>query len=195
MRRSQEETQETIRKIMSVARAHFAEQGYAVTALEDIVEQASLTRGALYHHFKSKKGLFRAVLEEVQQEIGQRVEMEAAQSQDEWEQLMLGCRAFITAAVEPQNKRILLIDGPAVLGWEVWRQLDQQNSMRHLQEQLELMEQQGCLKPVSIEALAHALSGALNEAVLWMGQGSDEEKLEETMNVIALMLEGFKRTN
>lgn len=84
----------------------------------DIVREAGLTRGALYHHFRSKKGLFLAVLEAAQQSIASRVEEEAGGSEDPWTQLLLGCRAFMKEAVEPRNRRILLVDGPAVLGWE-----------------------------------------------------------------------------
>ncbi|TDG00841.1 TetR/AcrR family transcriptional regulator [Paenibacillus piri] len=193
MRRKKEDTNETIRKLIDVARNYFTAQGYADTALEDIVHEAKLTRGAVYHHFGSKRGIFQAVLESVQKEVGERVEAEASRSDDAWEQLLLGCRAFVAAAVEPRNKRILLIDGPAVLGWEAWRMMDEQNSMRHLREQLHMMQRQGYVKPVSVDALTHLLSGALNEAVLWMAQLPDEKQsLEEIMPVISLLLEGFK---
>jgi AcrR family transcriptional regulator len=160
--------------------------------MEEMVAEANLTRGALYHHFGSKKGLFQAVLESVQAEIGERVEAEAIQSDDAWEQLIAGCRAFVAAAVEPRNRRILLVDGPAVLGWEAWRRMDEENSMRHLREQLGLMQRQGVLKPVPLDAMTHFLSGALNESVLWIAQNEDDARsLEETMIVISHFMEGF----
>lgn len=194
MKRNQEETNATIRKLLEIARLHFTERGYADTALEDIVQEAQLTRGALYHHFRSKKGLFQAVLESVQQEVAEKVETQAAKSDDVWEQLALGCRAFVGAALEAQNKRILLLDGPAVLGWEEWRRMDEQHSMRLLREQLQGMQQQGQLKPVSIEALTHFLSGALNESALWIAQmGDASQALEETAQMISLLLEGFRK--
>ncbi|MFD0868340.1 TetR/AcrR family transcriptional regulator [Paenibacillus residui] len=194
MRRNKEETNATIHKLIETARKHFTIYGYTDSALEDIVREAKLTRGALYHHFGNKKGLFLAVLEAVQSEVAERVESEAARSEDVWEQLIFGCRAFVAAAVEPHNKRIMLIDGPAVLGWDAWRRMDEQNSMRLLRDQLQWMQQLGYLKPVSIEALTHALSGAMNEAALWMAQMPEEgQPLEETMTVISLLLEGFKQ--
>jgi AcrR family transcriptional regulator len=194
MKRNKEETNETIRKLIEVARNHFTERGYADAALEDIVQEAELTRGALYHHFGNKKGLFLAVLETVQKEVAERVETQAESSEDVWEQLFLGCRAFVMAAVEPRNKRIILVDGPAVLGWEEWRRLDEQNSMRHLQEQLQIMQQQGELKPVSIPALTHILSGALNETALWLAEVPEEKQvLNDSMEVLSLLLEGFKQ--
>ena len=194
MKRNKEEAYETIVTLIAVARNHFTERGYADSSMEDIAAEAKLTRGALYHHFRSKKGLFQAVLESVQAEIGQRVEAEAAQSDDAWEQLFMGCRAFVSAAVEPQNRRILLIDGPSVLGLDTWRRMDEENSMRHLREQLEIMQQQGLLKPAPLDALTHFLSGALNESALWIAQSSDtSQPLEETMSVISLFLKGFNQ--
>jgi AcrR family transcriptional regulator len=196
MRKSKSETNETIRKLIEVARIHFTERGYADSGLEEIAAEAELTRGALYHHFRNKTQLFHVVLESVQKEIAERVETEAAKSDDVWEQLFLGCRAFVTSAVEPQNKRVLLIDGPAVLGPEVWRMMDERHSMRLLREQLQLMEQKGHLKAVSIDAMTHFLSGALNESALWLAQKTDyDQSLEEVMRLLSLMLEGFNTTS
>lgn len=192
MKKNKEETYETIVSLIEVARRHFTETGYADSSMEEIVAEANLTRGALYHHFGNKRGLFQAVLESVQKEMGDRVEAEASQSENLWEQLILGCRAFITAAVEPQNRRILLIDGPAVLGWEAWRKMDEQNSMRHLREQLQLMQEQGLLKPVPLDAMTHFLSGALNESALWIAQSPDDRPIEETMDVMSHFLSGFQ---
>jgi AcrR family transcriptional regulator len=193
MRRKKEETNETINKLIEVARDYFTKYGYADTALEDIAKESELTRGALYHHFKNKKGLFHIVLESVQKDIAARIETEAAKSEELWEQLLLGCLAFIAAAVEPQNKRIMLVDGPAVLGWETWRMMDEHNSMRLLRGQLQIMEKQGCLKRVSIEAMTHCLSGALNESALWIAQMPDyQQALAETKIIISNMLNGFR---
>ncbi|ULL16275.1 TetR/AcrR family transcriptional regulator [Paenibacillus sp. H1-7] len=194
MKRNKEDTNATIRALLDVAREHFTVKGFAAASLEELANEAQLTRGALYHHFGSKKQLFIAVLESVQHEVAQRVEQDAAQSDDVWEQLLRGCRAFVSAAVEPRNKRIMLIDGPAVLGWEQWRSMDERNSMRLLYGQLEMMQNEGYIGNVSIDALTHTLSGALNESALWIAQTEDSERaLEETMHVISLLLSGFKR--
>ncbi|GGD78159.1 TetR/AcrR family transcriptional regulator [Paenibacillus nasutitermitis] len=196
MKKNKAETNETIRKLIEIARTHFTEYGYADAALESIVHEAQLTRGAVYHHFRNKKGLFRIVFESAHQAVAERVEQEASKSGDVWEQLEIGCCAFVAAAVENQNKRIMLIDGPAVLGWEVWRSLDEKNSMRSLREQLLVMKQKGFLKPVSIDAMTHLISGALNEITLWNAHNPDHpQALEETKAVISLLLEGFRSQN
>ncbi len=189
-----EQKKATILKLMEVAREHFSEQGYADAPLEEMVKQAGLTRGALYHHFGSKEGLFLAVLESVQREIAERIETDAAASDDPWNQLLLGCRAFVTTAVEPRNRRILLLDGPSVLGWDAWRKTDEQNSMLLLREQLQLLQRQGYLKPISVDALTHLLSGAMNEAVLWIAETPDRlQSLEESIAAITLLCEGFRK--
>ncbi|GAA0359287.1 TetR/AcrR family transcriptional regulator [Bacillus horti] len=194
MRRKKEEAQETIRKLIEIGRTHFTEKGFATASLEEIVQEAAMTRGALYHHFGSKKGLFQVVIEHIQSEVAEQVEVQAAQSgEDMWEQLLSGCRAFITTAVEPRNRRILLIDGPAVLGWEEWRKMDERNSMRLLRGQLEEMQQKGYLKEVPLVAMTHALSGALNEMSLWLAQLPDYERgLEEALTILNHLLKGFK---
>lgn len=189
MRRSKAETTETIRKLIEIARTHFTEYGYANTVLESIVHEAKLTRGAVYHHFRSKKELFRAVLEDVQREVAKRVEAEASTSEDPWQQLYLGCRAFIMAAVEESNRRIMLVDGPAVLGWETWREMDQNHSMRLLREQLAIMQKQGHFRMIPLDVLTHFISGGLNEAALWLANESAQPKaLDETMEVLCCFL-------
>ncbi|OXS61316.1 TetR family transcriptional regulator [Cohnella sp. CIP 111063] len=195
MRKSKEEAQETIRRLVEIAREHFTERGYADTALEAVVQEANITRGAVYHHFRNKKDLFRTVLEAVQQEVAERIEQAASASDDVWEQLFFGCRAFVLAAVEPRNKRIMLIDGPAILGWEVWRAMDQKHSMRLLRGQLEIMQELGYLKAVPLEVTTHFLSGALNETSLWLAsrEAADPSALEDAMKAIEWFMDGVKR--
>src|SRR5690625_3204495 len=106
MRKTKEETILTIHLLINTAKHHFTEKGYADVSLEDIAQEAKLTRGAVYHHFKNKKGLFLAVFEDIQKEIGDQVERKAMKSDDLWEQLLNGCRAFLDTASQPNHKRI-----------------------------------------------------------------------------------------
>lgn len=189
MRRKKEHSEETAAKLLDVARAHFTEHGYAKASMEVIVAEAGMTRGALYHHYGSKQGLFEALVMAIQEEIGEKVEREALRSHDPLEQLIFGCRAFVEAAVAPAARRILLVDGPAVLGWETWRRLDEENAMRHLREQLELLQENGYFSRLSVSAMTHFLSGALNESALWIAERPDDSRaLEETMAVILHVL-------
>lgn len=195
MRRSKAETTETIRKLLEIARSHFTEYGYANAALESIVHEAKLTRGAVYHHFRSKKELFRVVLEDVQREVAERVEEEASTSEVSWQQLYLGCRAFIMAAVEESNRRIMLIDGPAILGWETWREMDKNHSMRLLKEQIDMMQKIGDFRTVPLDVVTHFISGGLNEmALLLANEDVNPKTLDETMKVLTVFLDGFKQS-
>jgi AcrR family transcriptional regulator len=194
MRKTKEETILTINLLINTAKHHFTEKGYADVSLEDIVQEAKLTRGAVYHHFKNKNGLFLAVFEEIQKEIGEEVEREAMKSEDLWEQLLNGCRAFLNTASRPDHKRILLIDGPAVLGWDTFRLMDQKYSMNSLRELLTGMQDQQLIHVNSIDALTHTLSGAMNEAVLWIAENNDrEESIDEVMTVLMALMHGVRK--
>ncbi|MED3553120.1 TetR/AcrR family transcriptional regulator [Cytobacillus praedii] len=193
MKKNKTETEQTIQILMEIARQHFTEYGYANVTLEEIAQEANVTRGALYHHFKNKKGLFLAVFEVVQKEIGEHVEAAAAQSNNSWQQLINGCQAYLEGAVVSQNQRILLIDGPAILGWDTFRKMDEKYSMNSLREQLQFMQERELIKHISVEAMTHCLSGAMNEAVLWISDHSDQKDvIEEVMIVLKHMLESFR---
>jgi AcrR family transcriptional regulator len=183
----------TVARLIEIARTVFTEQGYANAATEDIVAQAGVTRGALYHHFGSKEGLFLAVVEMVQQDVGQRVEAAAAVHDDVWDQLLAGCAAFLGASRDPQVQRIMLLDAPAVLGWSAWRELDARYSMHSLREALAELMARGQIAPLPLDALTHLLSGAMNEVALWLAQSADPEALEEAVQTLTHMLRGLRR--
>mgnify|MGYP000305108759 CR=1 FL=1 len=107
---------------------------------------------------------------------------------DDWEMLKIGCRAFLEVALDPHVARILLIDAPAVLGWMTWRQIDEQNSMRLLREKLTTLRARGIIETASTDALAHLLSGAMNELALWIA-GSAEPA--HTLDEAAAALDGI----
>lgn len=187
-----EQTEVTTRRLVEVARDLFAQRGFAHTGTEDLVRAAGVTRGALYHHFADKTALFHAVLDRVQQEVGAQVDIAADQQGDPWDQLTAGCRAFITASTHPGTQQIMLIDGPAVLGWQVWRAMDSQYSLRSLKQALIGLMADGIVRDQPVDPLAHLLSGAMNEAALWVAQSQTPDlaleqvlgALEELMSVL-----------
>jgi len=196
MKKNKEETAETIQKLVEIARVHFTEFGYAGAALESIVQEANLTRGAVYHHFRNKKALFCFVLEEVQKEVAEKVEEAASKTDDLWQQLFDGCQAFIMAAIELRSKRIMLLDGPAILGWEAWREMDKNHSMRLLRGQLGIMQDQGCIRSISLDVITHFISGGLNELALWLANESSESNaLVEISRLLHIFLDGFKQSS
>lgn len=193
-RRTKAEQREATRGLLlDLARDLFASEGYANTATEEIVRRAGVTRGALYHHFGSKEGLFLAVLEDVQRDIAVRVAEAAATCSDPWEQLRAGCHDFLRAALDPQVQQIALIDAPAVLGWDAWRASDAAHSQRLLLAGLEELARAGLLNVASPTATAFLLSGAMNEAALWIARADEvETALAEAGEALDRLLAGLK---
>ncbi|MFJ3876849.1 TetR/AcrR family transcriptional regulator [Streptomyces sp. NPDC090077] len=172
----------TRRALLAEGRRRFAADGYHHVVLADVAGAVGVTKGAAYHHFDSKAGLFRAVVAEVQQELGERVAAEAERYEDLWEQLRAGCRAFLAAGTDPAVRRILLVDAPAVLGWDEWRSLDEESSARHLTDALTALAAAGTIPARPVEPLARLLSGAMNETALWIARGGDPQAAEEALD-------------
>lgn len=172
----------TRQALLAEGRRRFAADGYHHVVLAEVARAAGVTKGAAYHHFDSKAGLFRAAVCEVQQELGERVATAAEQYDDLWEQLRAGCRAFLAAGTDPAVRRILLIDAPAVLGWDEWRAMDEESSARHLAEALSALVAAGIIADQPVEPLARLLSGALNETALWIARGGELQAAEQALD-------------
>ncbi|MGS0908413.1 TetR/AcrR family transcriptional regulator [Staphylococcus arlettae] len=178
---------------MEIATELFSEHGYSKVSLEDIVETEQLTRGAVYHHFKSKKGLFYAVFEHAHQLIAEEISAVDEKNEDQLEQLIEGCRIFIETISKENMYRILLVDGPSVLGWQIFRRFDKENSMKLLQNQIEQLQDKDILQQNSSIVMTHALSGAINELSIWGSEQNDKKKaIEKSMVVIEGIILGFK---
>jgi AcrR family transcriptional regulator len=177
--RKAEQSRETQDRLIKAAKDLFASKGYAGTAMEDLVANAGLTRGALYHQYRDKRDLFRAVFEAVEAELGQRIAAEVGLETDPWAQLRAGARAFLASATDPAIRRIVLIDGPSVLGWEEWRQIDNQYALGMVRAVFEINIAAGNIAEQPVEPLAHLIVGALNEAALAVASASDATRARE----------------
>ncbi|MEU7893222.1 TetR family transcriptional regulator [Nonomuraea sp. NPDC049152] len=184
--------EQTRRTLLRESRRLFASRGYAAVGLSEIVRAAGVTKGALYHHFDSKAELFRAVLEQVQQEVGERVAATADAEEDPWTQLVAGCQAFLAASADPDVQQIMLVDGPAVLGWNEWRALDEAASARHLAEALTELMAAGVIVAQPVAPLTRLLSGAMNEAALWLASTADPSDLADTQAALSRLLESLR---
>jgi AcrR family transcriptional regulator len=164
-RRRQADRSETTRaKLVSVARDLFAKNGYAGVGTEEIVRRAKVTRGALYHHFRDKRDLFRAVYEQVERELAERVATSLDPSKGPDQFLTDGVRTFLDACEDPAVMQISLLDGPAVLGWQEWRDIAAEHGLGLVVFGLKAAMDAGALKRQPVEPLAHLLQGALSEA-------------------------------
>lgn len=176
-------------KLIRAARALFARHGYAAVGTEQIVRRAGVTRGALYHQFRSKEDLFLAVYEQVDHELTARMAALAQETRSPFEAMRTGIRTFLEACRTPEVQRIVLIDGPAVLGWERWR-AGAQSGLRLIETVIEAAVQAGELAPVAVKPLAHLLMGALDEAALLVV--SDPDQSDTVAATLERMLEGLR---
>jgi AcrR family transcriptional regulator len=173
-RRTQaERTSATRRALLDAARDQFAERGYAGTGREQVAAAAGVTRGALHHHFGTKEGLFRAVVEELEAGLAEQVAVAAAAGRDPVDELRRGCLAFLDACMEPAVRRIVLLEAPVVLGWDAWREIDARYGLALVRAGLAGALDQVGLRPADVDPLAHLLLGALNEAALLVATADD----------------------
>ncbi|RFS87107.1 TetR/AcrR family transcriptional regulator [Actinomadura spongiicola] len=179
--------------LLRESRRLFATRGYGEVSLAEIVGAAGVTKGALYHLFQGKADLFRAVLEQVQQEVARTVAHTADGEDDPWTRFTAGCRAFLTASTAPDVQRIMLVDGPAVLGWNEWRAMDESGSAHHLADALGELIAEGVIGAQPVAPLTHLLSGAMNEAALWLAASGDPGSgLVEVWPPLARMLDALR---
>jgi len=175
--RSRIETgQKTAAHLVTIAREHFRTRGYSGTALEDIAKEAGLTRGAVYHHFDGKKGLFLAVFTDAQADIANRLIKVDKSELSIWDRFIACNRLFLEACLDSELQRIVLIDAPAILGWDIWRKVDEEKTLGILGSHLKELIYEGIIKPLPLEPLTHAISGANNEVLLWIAESGDQEK-------------------
>jgi AcrR family transcriptional regulator len=173
-RRTQvERSASTRRALVAAGRALFAERGFAAAGQEEIVARAGVTRGALSHHFGTKRDLFLAVVEDVHKELAVRIAGAAMTGGDPAEQLRLGCMAFLDAAMDRSVGRIVLLDAPAVLGWQAWREIDAAHGLGLVTEALEHVMDAGLVARQPVQPLAHLLLAALNEAAMLVANAED----------------------
>ncbi|HEX5924440.1 MAG TPA: TetR/AcrR family transcriptional regulator [Baekduia sp.] len=162
--------------LLSAARVLFAERGYAAVGTEEIVRAAGMTRGALYHQFRDKEQLFEAVFEQVEAETTQRIaEGALAAATDPLAALRAGSHAFLAVCAEPEIERIILLDAPAVLGWERWREIGFRHGLGLIVGVLQAGMDAGVIALQPITPLAHLLLGAMDEGALYIARSQDPD--------------------
>jgi AcrR family transcriptional regulator len=192
-RRTQAERRAATRQaLVDAGRELFAAYGYAGAGQEEIVERAGVTRGALSHHFGTKEGLFRAVVESVEEELTTRIAEAAMQGADPLDHLRHGCVAFLDAALDPAVRRIVLIDAPAVLGWQAWRDMETVYGLGLVSEALAMCMDAGAIPRRPIQPLAHMLLASLNEAAMLVATAeTPEQTRREVGGEVERLLDGL----
>lgn len=154
------------------ARACFAELGYEATNLDEVARRAGVTKGALYHHFAGKRELFEAVFEEEQSRLAQVGLHAYGTKADPWVGLHEACRAFLEASLDPGVRRITLLDGPGVLGWERMREIENRYSVANLRSGLELAMASGIIAKRPLDPLVPMLHGAICEGAMFVARSA-----------------------
>src|SRR5260370_6071392 len=185
----------TRRLLVAAARALFGARGYAGVGTEEIVRAAGVTRGALYHQFRDKASLCGAGGEEVEAEIAERIAAGASgAAADPVGALRAGAQQFLDACAEPEVERIILLDAPAVLGWEAWRDLAGRYGLGLVQFALQSAMDAGAIVPQPVVPLAHVLIGALDECALYAARAEDRPTArEECAAIIDQILRSITR--
>lgn len=196
-RRTQaERTEATRTALIGAARPLFAQRGYAGVATEEIAAAAGVTRGALYHHFDGKRELFEAVYERIEIELAERIASGAlrASASSPLAAMKAGAEMFLLASTEPETQRIVLLDGPSVLGWDRWREIATEHGLGLIEATLAAAVEAGEIDPQPIRPLAHVLMGALDEAAMLVARADDAERMRaEVGQTLGALLDGLRR--
>ena len=164
--------EETRAKLIEAARKAFASKGYAASSMDDLTAAAGLTRGALYHNFGDKKGLLQAVIDQIDTEMLERTRAASSRAETLWLGFMTEGVAYIEMALEPEIQRIMLLDGPAVLG-DPSQWPNQTACLRTTTQIIQQLIDNGTVKPVDPEAAARLINGAALNAALWVAAAKD----------------------
>lgn len=195
VRRTQADRSAATREaLVAAARRLFAAQGFADVSTDAIAAEAGVTRGALYHQFADKIALFDAVLDTVEAEIAVRLAAAAgaAAVSDPVEGMRQAVRAWLEICVEPETRRIALIDGPSVLGWARWREVCQRHVFGLVQAVLTQGMDMGRIRPQPVRPLTHVLMGASDEAALYVAEATDRAQARTEMTeVLNKLIDGI----
>jgi AcrR family transcriptional regulator len=164
--RQAERREATQAAIIAAAMRLFGTAGFAAVTVDEIAAAAGVAKGAVYHHFPSKEALFEAVFERASADLASRIRSQAAGSRDILARLADGSRLYFEACAKPPFGQILLKDGPTVLGWERWREIDARYFLAMLPATLDAAMQAGLIARQPAEPLARMLVGAVTEAAV-----------------------------
>jgi AcrR family transcriptional regulator len=167
---------ETRARLLDTARRLFTENGYYVTGTEEIVERAGVgTRGALYHHFTDKRELFEAVFEQVELDLADRAAV-VVTAETGFDRLVQALDAFLDASLDGEVRRIILVDGPSVLGWDRWREIEARHGLGAIEGMLKAGVKDGSMTVPDPQAVSHLLLSAVDEAALFIAHAKQPRK-------------------
>ena len=178
-------------KLIMAGRQAFAESGYAAASMDELTARVGLTRGALYKNFGDKRGLLAAVVDQIDTDMASRAREIGLKAANEWQALLAEGAAYIEMALDPEVQRIVLLDGPAVLGDpSLWP--SQNSCLQVTRSALERLMAKGIIKPLDAEAAARLVSGAALNAALWVAASDDPQVvLPKAVEAFKALAEGL----
>lgn len=171
--RKAQQAEATRASLVSVGRELFASRGWADTSIEEVVQRTGMTKGALYHHFKDKRDLFQEVFVQVERELTDRVNAAASDLPDALGKLSAACHAYLDACMDPEVQRIVVLDAPSVLTWNLYCEIDEENAIKALTERLEAVRAAGFEFGEPVDSLAHLLIGTLTMGARVIARADD----------------------
>lgn len=187
--------------ILEAAGQLFVENGFSNTSTERLVQMAGVTRGALYYQFEDKTDLFRAVVEDMAERVADEVREAMngirATTNDPWQAFLAGIRAFVRSHLRPDVRRVLGLEGPAVLGVKDYRAISRRFSYGILLDEVGALKKAGLLPDRPDEALAQLIAGGVRGATLYIVEAHHDGELGEAQittasETLELMLEGLR---
>jgi AcrR family transcriptional regulator len=184
----------TTSQLTAAARNLFGRDGYAATSIDAVAAAAGVTKGAAYHHFQGKVALFQAVFEAEQQRMAEELERVAAQEPDIWSAVHRGCRRILEECLDPAFRQIILLDAPAVLGWETVRAIEYRHTLRVLSGGVEGAAAEGLLIDGDLTVRAHLIFGAVCECGMLLARSDDPSAALPAITAeMDRLLDGFDR--
>jgi AcrR family transcriptional regulator len=193
--RRQQYSSATKKALVEVAARLFTEQGYAATSLDAIVAGARVTKGALYHHFTGKQALFEAVFEKVEGDAARRIKAALRDRRDPWDKALAGLRAFLTVVQDPTYQRIVIQEGPAILGYERFREQEERSSYAIVQDIVRDVLDAGALEldEAMLGTFSRIFFGALSAAGETVSSAEDPQAaVAQVETAITFILTGLR---
>ncbi len=192
--RRQQYSASTKRALIDVAEELFTAQGYAGTSLDEIVAGARVTKGALYHHVSGKQALFEAVFEKVEAEATKAIRKAVRDSDDPWGKAVSGLREFLAVVQEPGYRRVVIQEGPAVLGYERFREQEERSTYGIVQEIVSSVLNSYDLEPSMVETFSRVFFGAMSAAGAAVSSAENTRRASaEVETAIAFILAGLQQ--
>jgi len=186
--RREEYAEASYEALLGSAAGCFLEHGFAATSLDAVAKRARVTKGAIYHHFASKRDLFEAVLVRQEERSARSVAQAGAAAADPWTGIVAAFDTFLESISDPAYQRLCMVEGPAALGFEEWWAFGERYEIEVIRGQLDRAAAAGVIESEDLDMLAHVLFGAVTAGVLAMARSDEPDRERQRFRTVMLEL-------